>query len=327
MRPFSRSQASAAARSVVHKADFIDPYALMRIKGLELRAKSVVHGFMSGLHRSPYHGFSVEFTEYRQYTPGEDTRHIDWKLYARSDRYYLKRYEDETNLRCHLLVDRSRSMGYGSGPVTKKDYANTLAATLAYFLKTQRDCAGLVMFDEHIVDYLPARYRPGHLRRLMLMLEQPVQGKGTDLVAPLKQIADLVRKRGMMVLISDLFAPVDQLQSHLARLRVQGHEVVVFQILDPREADFTFDEPALFEDLETGRRVYIDPHKARDEYLNRLQAHLEQIKTHCDNLGIEYHRLTTDRPLELALYDYLQGRQQFTRTVERRGQLARGGPR
>lgn len=313
--------------SAAPRAQFIDPHALMRIKGLELRAKSVVHGFMSGLHRSPYHGFSVEFTEYRQYTPGEDTRHIDWRLYARSDRYYLKRYEDETNLRCHLLVDRSRSMGFGSTGFSKKDYANTLAATLAYFLQLQRDLAGLVTFEQHIVDYLPARFRPGHLRRLMLMLEKPVQGKGTDILAPLRQIADLVTKRGLMVLISDLLAPVEHLEAHLARLRVQGHEVVVFQVLDPQESSFAFDEPALFEDLESGRQVYIDPNVVRNEYLSRLATHNEKVRKACEQLGIEYHPLTTDRPLELALYDYLKGRQRFTRTVERRGQMTRGGRR
>lgn len=318
---------SGSVRATAARAQLIDPHALMRIKGLELRAKSVVHGFMSGMHRSPYHGFSVEFTEYRQYTPGEDTRHLDWRLYARSDRFYLKRFEDETNLRCHLLVDRSRSMGFGSAGYTKKDYANTLAATLAYFLHTQRDLAGLITFEEHIVDYLPARYRPGHLRRLMLMLEQPVQGKGTNLLAPLKQAADLITKRGMIVLISDLLAPVEQLESHVARLRVQGHEVVVFQILDPQENTFAFEGPALFEDLESGQRLYVDPTTAREQYLARLTAHNESVQRICDRLGVEYHRLATDRPLEFALYDYLKGRQQFSRTVERRGQLSRGGGR
>src|SRR5687768_974529 len=175
----------------------IDPTTLMRIKNLQLRARIVVQGFLSGLHRSPHHGFSVEFSEYRQYTPGDDPRYLDWKLFARSDRYYIKRFEDETNLRCHLLVDLSRSMGYGSLSYTKIEYARTAAATLAYFLSTQRDAVGLVTFDEGINEYLPARYRPGHLRRLMLCLERAVAGTSTDLSAPLEQVAAAVRRRGM----------------------------------------------------------------------------------------------------------------------------------
>src|SRR6187549_2437652 len=167
----------------------IDPQVLMRIKNLELRARIVVQGFWNGLHRSPYHGFSVEFTEYRQYTPGDDPRYLDWRLYARSDRYYLKRFEDETNLRCYLLVDLSRSMGYSSLAYDKAEYAKTAAATIAYFLSLQRDAVGLVTFDAAIKDYLPARFRPGHLHRLMLCLEQTPAGTGTDLTAPLEQVA------------------------------------------------------------------------------------------------------------------------------------------
>src|SRR5215467_14328033 len=174
----------------------IDPHTLMSIKDLELRARVVVQGFWNGLHRSPYHGFSVEFTEYRQYSPGDDPRYLDWRLYARSDRYYIKKFEDETNLRCYLLVDNSRSMGYGSLPYTKAQYANTLAATLAYFLYLQGDAVGLLTFDEHIREYLPARNRTGHLRHLMLALEKPAGGSVTDLSAPLKRIAEMMAKRG-----------------------------------------------------------------------------------------------------------------------------------
>ncbi len=221
---------------------FIDPHTLMRIKSLQLRAKVVVEGFYSGLHRSPYHGFSVEFSEYRQYSPGDDPRYLDWRLYARSDRYYIKRFEDETNLRCYLLVDLSRSMGYGSLEYTKVEYARTAAATLAYFLSTQRDAVGLVTFDERIAEYVPARYRPGHLHRLMLCLERAVAGTSTDLTAPLEQVAATVRKRGMVVLISDLLAPIERLQTNLGYLRSQGHEVVLLRVLDPAELEFTFDK-------------------------------------------------------------------------------------
>src|SRR4249920_831353 len=163
------------------KAQPIDTFALMSIKSLELRAKIVVQGFWNGLHRSPYHGFSVEFSEYREYTPGDDPRYLDWRLYARSDRYYVKRFEDETNLRCYLVVDTSRSMGYRSGTYSKSDYARTAAATIAYFLATQRDAVGLLLFEDRITEYLPARYRPGHLHRLMAALDRDPEGRATNL--------------------------------------------------------------------------------------------------------------------------------------------------
>src|SRR5206468_3163195 len=201
-----------------HHAGLISPLALMSIKNLELRARVVVEGFWNGLHRSPYHGFSVEFTEYRQYSPGDDLRYLDWRLYARTDRYYIKKFEDETNLRCHLLVDNSRSMGYGSLPYTKAQYANTLAATLAYFLYLQGDAVGLLTFDEQIRDYLPARHRTGHLRHLMLALEKPAGGAATDLAAPLKRIVEIVAKRALMILISDLLAPIETLEKSLLSL-------------------------------------------------------------------------------------------------------------
>src|SRR6266536_2825631 len=196
-------------------AALISPQALMSIKNLELRARVVVEGFWHGLHRSPYHGFSVEFTEYRQYSPGDDPRYLDWRLYARSDRYYIKKFEDETNLRCQLLVDNSRSMTYGSLAYSKAQYANTLAATLAYFLYLQGDAVGLLTFDEQIREYLPARNRTGHLRHLMLRLKQPAAGRATDLASPLKRIVEVVRKRGLIVLISDFLAPIERLETEL----------------------------------------------------------------------------------------------------------------
>src|SRR3979409_2364414 len=181
-------------------ASLINPQALMSIQNLELRARVVVEGFWNGIHRSPYHGFSVEFTEYRQYTPGDDPRYLDWRLYAPSDRYYIQKYEHKTNRRWHLLGDNSRSMTYGSLPYTKAQYANTAAATLAYFLYLQGDGVGLLTFDENIRDYLPARHRTTHLRHLMLNLEKPAGGTQTDLSRPLQRIVEVVTKRGVMVL-------------------------------------------------------------------------------------------------------------------------------
>jgi uncharacterized protein (DUF58 family) len=280
----------------------------MSIRNLELRARVVVEGFWTGLHRSPYHGFSVEFTEYRQYTPGDDPRYLDWRLYARTDRYYIKKFEDETNLRCHLLVDNSRSMSYGSLAYTKAQSANTLAATLAYFLYLQGDAVGLLTFDEQIRDYLPARHRTGHLRHLMLALEKPAAGTATDLAAPLKRIVEIVRKRGLMVLVSDLFAPIETLERSLTGLGACGHEVLLFHLLDPAEVQYTFEKASLFHDVESGRDIYIDPALARKEYLRKLEDHSDTVQRLCQKLGIAYHRFTTDRPLELALFDLLRSR-------------------
>lgn len=302
----------------------IDPLALMRIKSLQMRAKVVVEGFCSGLHRSPFHGFSVEFSEYRQYSPGDDPRYVDWRLYARSDRYYVKRFEDETNLRCHLLVDMSRSMGFGSRAYTKADYAKTAAATLAYFLSLQRDAVGVLAFDQEITEYLPPRFRAGHLHRLMLALERPLAGESTDLARPLARIAELVTKRGLIVLISDLLAPADTLQARLGHLRCRGHEVVVFRILDPAETALAFDEPAMFRDLESGRELYVDPATVRGQYLRRFEAHRQGIRDACGSLGIDFYEVTIDRPLELVLFDFLHARLRRGRRVVRRDRLGRG---
>ena len=295
----------------------IDPQALMAIRSLEMRARVVVEGFWSGIHRSPYHGFSVEFTEYRQYTPGDDPRYLDWKLFARSDRYFIKKFEDETNLRCHLLADNSRSMNFGSRGYSKAAYANTLAATLAFFLHQQGDAIGLLTFDEQIREYLPARHRPGHLRHLMLALEKPPGGAATDLAAPLKRIVEIVRKRGLMVLLTDLLAPIATLENNLATLTACGHEVVVFQVLDPAELTFDFAKAALFRDLESGKQLYIDPDAVRAEYRRAFEAHCQAVAAICAKLGIALRRLTTDQPLELALFDFLRERMNRAKVIKR----------
>jgi uncharacterized protein (DUF58 family) len=289
-------------------SSFIDPKTLMSIRNLELRARVVVEGFWNGIHRSPYHGFSAEFTEYRQYTPDDDPRHLDWRVFARSDRYFIKKFEDETNLRCHLLTDQSRSMTYGSIGYTKAQYASTLAATLAYFLYLQGDAVGLLTFDEQIREYLPARHRTGHLRHLMLALEKPATGQATDIGAPLKRIVEIVRKRGLIIFISDFLAPLDRLDQNLSALAACGHEVLVLQVLDPAELNFVFKNPAMFQDVESGRLLFIDPGAARQEYLRKLEAHRAALRTSCQRLGISWQTLATDRPLELTLFDFLRER-------------------
>jgi uncharacterized protein (DUF58 family) len=304
--------------SINHERGFADPKALMAIRRLELRARVVVEGFWKGLHRSPYHGFSVEFTEYRQYSPGDDTRYLDWRLYARSDRYYLKRFEDETNLRCHLLVDQSRSMDYGSPGYSKADYSRTLAATLAWFLHRQGDAVGLVTFDEQVRDYLPPRHRQGHLRRLMLALDRRADGRQTSLGQPLRRVSELARKRGLVVLMSDLLTPLDELETNLGRLASAGHEVVLFQILDPNELAFQFDRPVLFQDLESGRDVYVDPVALRADYQARMSAHCRQAEAICRKLGAAFHRVVTDQPLEIALVEFLRARSRRNKLIRRR---------
>ncbi len=298
-------------------ANLIDPKTLMTIRSLELRARAVVEGFWSGMHRSPYHGFSVEFTEYRQYTPGDDPRYLDWRVFARSDRYFIKKYEDETNLRVQLLADQSRSMDYGSAGVTKAAYASTLAATLAYFLHLQGDAVGLLTFDEKVREYLPARHRAGHLRQIMHALERPAAGGSTDLVAPLENITSLIRRRGMVALISDFLAPLDRLERNLTALAACGHELTIFQVLDPVERTLGLEQPSLFEDVESNRTLYIDPAAARAGYLQKFEAHAEALRAICRKLGVSFHELTTDQPLEFALFEYLQARMRKGRQFRR----------
>ena len=304
-----------------------DVATLMKIKSLELRAKVVVEGFMSGIHRSPYHGFSVEFTDYRQYSSGDDLRYLDWRLLARTDRYYIKRFEDETNLRCYLLVDLSKSMGFTTLDYQKADYAKTVAATLAFFLSLQRDAAGLFTFDESIREYMPARYRPGHLRQLMIMLERSVAGTSTDVTGTLEHVAQVVKKRCLVVLISDLLSPIETLEKNLGYLRSRGHEVAVIRVLDPSEIEFDFQESAMFHDAESGRHLYVDPQAVRQQYLEQFSSHLESVRTSCQNLGIDFHQFDTQTPISNALSHFINTRRQRHAPARRGQNYSTGSPR
>jgi uncharacterized protein (DUF58 family) len=283
----------------------IDPAALMRIRSLELRARVVVEGLWRGLHRSPYHGFSVEFTEYRPYVKGDDPRHIDWKVAARTDRHYIKKYEDETNLRCQILLDQSRSMAYGSkAGLTKSDYAATLAATLAMFLMKQGDAVGLTTFGQQMIEHIPPRNRPGHLRRLLVELGKASDHQGTSLHTSLQTMAELLRRRGLIVLISDLLAPLDSLERQLGQLAVQGHDIVLFHLIDRNEMDFDFPEASQFRGMEGGQ-MFIHPAAVRAGYLERHQAHLAAISRLCAQHRISYRQTLTDQPLDRLLLDWL----------------------
>ncbi len=298
-----------ATEPIAHTGStFMDPKVVMSIRSLELRAKIVVEGFRTGLNRSPRHGFSVEFSEYRQYTQGDDPRFLDWKLFARTDRSYIRLFEDETNLRCYLVTDFSRSMSFGSLTYTKHDYARTIAAALAWMLNRQGDAVGLSLFDERVRLVIPARYRPGQLRRIMVTLEEPTSGRDTNPASALEHAAMRLNKMGLVVLISDLLAPVEQFEAGLKLLRGCGHEVIVFQVLDPVELDLKVDGPRLFEDLETNQKIYADPKNAAASFVEQMEHHNRLVQDVCSRLGVTMTRMVTNEPLESALVEFLHAR-------------------
>lgn len=299
---------STAAPQVDASQSFMDPKVVMSIRSIELRAKVVVEGFRTGLNKSPRHGFSVEFSEYRQYAQGDDPRFLDWKLYARTDRSYIRLFEDETNLRCYLVSDFSRSMNFGTVGYTKHDYGRTIAASLAWLLNRQGDAVGLNLFDERVRLVIPARYRPGQLRRLMVALEEPTSGRETQPAAALEHAARRLNRRGFVVLISDLLAPVEDFEAGLKLLRGCGHDVIVFQVLDPVELDLNIDGPRLFKDLETGQQLYADPKNAAADFVSRINEHNNAVQQVCERLGAAFLRTTTDQPLELVLSGFLHAR-------------------
>src|SRR4051812_24359079 len=247
---------------------FLDPAVLSRLGTMELKARTVVEGFLSGLHRSPYKGFSVEFAEYRQYLPGDDLSTLDWKVYARTDRHYVKKFEEETNLECHLLLDVSASMGYrGGAPMSKVEYGGVLAASLAYLMSRQRDATGLIQFDEKITARLPASARPGHLHSILLALDRIAPGARSNVARPLHQLAEALSKRSLAVLISDLLDDPDDVVKGLKHLRFRGTDVIVFQVLDPHEIYFPFKGASRFTDVESADEVTADPSRVREAYL------------------------------------------------------------
>ncbi len=284
----------------------VDPKALFAIRDLELRARVLVEGMWSGLHRSPYSGFSVEFTEYRQYSPGDDLRYLDWRVLARTDRVFVKKFEEETNLCCLFLVDVSRSMLFGSLGWTKADYARTLAATFAFFLNQQRDIVGLGLFDGEMREYLPPRWRPGHFRRILAMLEREPAGNDTKLGHALEQAAMLCRRRSLVFLLSDFLSPVAEWSDQLGHLAAAGHDVRALQVLDPAELTLDFGSAALWEDMESGRSLYVDPVRARTAYRARLDAHNTEVRAALERRGVTYQQASTDSPLDRVLLELIQ---------------------
>lgn len=304
----------------------IDPVALMRIKNLQLRAKAVVDGFYNGLHRSPLHGFSVEFSEYRPYSEGDDPRTIDWRLFARTDRYYIKKFEDETNRRCYLAVDQSKSMQFGSIGYNKCEYARSLAATLAYYFHLQKDAVGCLTFEADLIEFVTARHRPGQFQRLIASLDREPQGTATNLLRPLELLAEILHHRGLLLLISDFLVPLEHIEKRIAFLRARRHEIMVFRILDPAEVNLAGEEAITLVDAETGQRIYVDPARERDHYRERFRQHELQLEEILGNNGIDYVRLLTNEPLDRALFEVLKvqsrriSKKQIPSAVGRRSQ-------
>jgi len=293
------------------EARFLDPAIVARLGTIDLKARTIVEGFLTGLHRSPYKGFSVEFAEYRQYLPGDDLATLDWKVYARSDRHFVKKYEEETNLTCHLLLDVSASMGYASGAVTKLQYGSYLAGALAYLMNRQRDAFGLIAFDAGITSLVPASARTGHLRAVLLALERLTLGAHTNVAKPLHDLAAAVRRRGLVVLVSDLLDDPQQVLEGLKHFRYRGTDVVVFQVLDPYELKFPFEQAARFRDMETADEVMAVPAAVRRDYIDRMQAMIAHYKRELALVGIDHCLLDTSQPLELGLMAYLMTRRRM----------------
>jgi len=289
-------------------SEYLRPETVSRLANMELRARLIVEGFIAGLHRSPYHGFSVEFAEYRQYNDGESTRNIDWKIYAKTDRYYLKVFEDETNLRGTLLLDRSGSMDFASGPVTKLRYASILCAALGYLMIKQRDAAGLAVFDERIRQIVPHRSVRRHLFRILEVLENVTPGAKTGISPALNEMAERVRRRGLVVLASDLIDDPDEVIRGLKHFRHRGHEIVVFHVLDPAELSLDYSGEVTFVDRETGDKLRTRPWFVRRDYARSVREWTGELRRRCAENAVDYNLVTTDRPFDEALISYLSKR-------------------
>ena len=288
--------------------NFLDPSVLAGLSNLELRARVVVEGFLSGLHKSPNRGFSVEFNDYRHYQRGDDMRHVDWKLYARSDKLYIKQYEDETNVRCVILLDTSASMAYSSGGISKLNYRITLASALSYFIMRQRDAVGLITFDDEIRNYLPAKCRQPHLMQILRTLAQVESGKKTDVVKPLTDLAASLNKKSFVILISDMLDDEERIINTLQNLRGMGNDVITFQIMDDAELNFPFNEASEFIDMEDDESYITSPAAIRNAYLENLNEFLSYCRKQCQSSGVDYCLLNTAEPLDEALSNYMAKR-------------------
>lgn len=290
---------------------FLKPEVVSKLSGMEIRARLVVEGFIAGLHRSPYHGFSVEFAEHRQYMPGDPLRNIDWKVYAKTDRFFVKEYEEETNLKAYILLDTSGSMGYTSNGMPKLEYSSYLAASLAYLMLKQRDSVGLVTFDSSIRKYIPPKSTMSHLHNLLKELDKLDASDTTNVSAALHQMAERIKRRGLIILISDLLDDPDLIINGLKHFRHKMHEVIVFHILDPKERNLSFPEEAIFKDLETGEEIQASPWHIRKDYVQKLNGLVKRYTLECRERIIDYVLLDTSIPFDFALFSYLSKRRRL----------------
>jgi len=307
----------------VGKYRYIQPEAVAKLSRLNIVARSVVEGFITGLHRSPYHGFSVEFADHREYVPGDDLRSLDWKTLARTDRYYIKQFEEETNLRCMILLDASASMKYASGEMTKFAYGCYLAASLAYLMVRQQDSAGLAVFDQEVRSYLPPRASMPHLNLMLQTLEQAECRKRTDLATAFHTLAERIHRRSLIIIISDMYhepkhaedqarptAPREVVRA-LSHFRHKKHEVILFHVMDPAELDFPFRRLSEFEDMETGERVQADPRYVREEYRRVVREFVDGYRRECATQNVDYVLANTSRPYDTLLQHYLGRRRKL----------------
>ena len=299
------------SNSPVARMSFLDPTVLARIDNLELLARTVVDGFLQGIHRSPYLGVSMDFAEHRPYMPGDDIRRIDWRLYARTDRFYIKQFEAETNADVGFLLDVSASMGYGSGETSKLDYARFLTASLAYFSAGQKDRVGLYAFDDDVVEHV--RPSAAHLDKVLYATARVKAEREGGWDKPLARVANTFRRRGILVVASDFYADPDKISSALGFFRAQGHDVVAFHILDPAEIDFPFAQASNFQDLETHEVLQVVPEKYVEDYRGHVRTHIDELGKLFGRHGVDYVLLNSGRPLDEALYAYLTFRQKSVR--------------
>jgi uncharacterized protein (DUF58 family) len=294
----------------VESPSSLDPRTLAKLKGLHLRARHIVEGYVSGLHRSPYHGFSIEFAEHREYAPGDDLRYVDWKVFGRTDKFYLKQYEDETNLLCYLVLDVSESMTYRSNPaaLSKLEYAQALAASVAWLVLEQQDAAGLVTFDSQIRTLLRPASNSSHLKQMIQVMETASPGKKTTAGPIFHELAERLKKRGVVMILSDFFDNVNSLLAGLKHFHHRRHDVVLLHVLDPAELDFPFQRPTQFQGLEEFPDVMTDPQALRRAYLKELGAFQQALREGCRTMNMDYELMRTDRPLDAALRSFLAGR-------------------
>ena len=283
----------------------LTPDIISRLNNLSLKARFVVEGFIVGLHKSPYHGFSVEFSEHRAYGAGDEIRHVDWKLWGKTDRFFIKQFEEETNLKSYLLVDQSLSMTYKSKNMTKLEYAQILAASLGYLMLKQQDAVGLTLFDDRIRVNIPARSKRSHLNIILSKMQNIIAGPETTIAPVLHKTAEAIKKRGLIILISDLFDDPDKVLSGLQHFRYKGHEVIVFHVLDPQELTLDFTQRTRFRDMESGEEIVTDPWHIQSDYQNSMEQFCDYIKSNCRQKNIDYVQLSTDLPLDMALSEYL----------------------